>query len=386
MKRVLPANPISRRSVLKAAAALPGAALSQSAPASAASLNWTRPQAARWREERGWLVGCNFIPSTAVNQLEMWQADTFDGPTIDRELGWAADLGFTSVRLFLHDLLWSEPKAFLARLDQFLGIAQRHGIGALLVLFDGVWHPEPKAGRQAPPRPHLHNPGWLQSPGARILASAKRQKQLEGYVRGVIERFRDDDRIHGWDLFNEPDNLNKKSYPHLELKDKEARAMQLLRRTFAWARAERPRQPLTAGVWNGNWKSNATLRPLQRLMLDQSDVISFHSYDAPERLEEKIAELSRYGRPLLCTEFMARPQKSTFDPSLEILARHGVGAYGWGFVSGKTQTIYPWDSWTQTYTKAPEVWFHDIFDASGKPHDPAEVAYIKRITGRRSPG
>ena len=74
---------------------------------------WAKERARRWYDETGWLLGCNFVPSTAGNQLEMWQADTWDAATIDRELGWAERLGMNSVRVFLHDLLWScEGQAF----------------------------------------------------------------------------------------------------------------------------------------------------------------------------------------------------------------------------------------------------------------------------------
>src|SRR4029077_2592941 len=45
---------------------------------------WTKERARAWADSTGWLVGSNFIPSTAINQLEMWQAATFDPRTIDR--------------------------------------------------------------------------------------------------------------------------------------------------------------------------------------------------------------------------------------------------------------------------------------------------------------
>ena len=81
-----------------------------------------------------WLVGGNFTPSTAINQLEMWQAETWDPKTIDRELGWAHELGFTSMRVFLHDIVWKQnPKAFLNRMDEFLDIADKHDIGVMFV-------------------------------------------------------------------------------------------------------------------------------------------------------------------------------------------------------------------------------------------------------------
>ncbi|HEX5915975.1 MAG TPA: hypothetical protein VFY54_22950, partial [Rubrobacter sp.] len=131
----------------------------------------------------------------------MWQADTFDPETIDRELGWAADLGFNSMRVFLHDLLWADSEALLGRVEQFLEVAESHDIGAVLVLFDGVWDPKPKPGKQREPRPHVHNSRWVQSPGAEILGDPGRHDELEPYVSGVIERFRSDARIHAWDLF-----------------------------------------------------------------------------------------------------------------------------------------------------------------------------------------
>src|SRR5881398_2588705 len=143
---------------------------------------WSADQANVWYAKQPWLVGCNFSPSTAINQLEMWQADTFDLKTIDRELGWAEGLGFNSVRVFLHDLAWRQDKeGFLKRMDQFLDAANKHHIGVDFVLFDSVWDPHPKAGKQREPRPGVHNSGWVQSPGADDLVNRDRHKVLEAY-------------------------------------------------------------------------------------------------------------------------------------------------------------------------------------------------------------
>src|SRR5690348_17406411 len=125
---------------------------------------WPMDKANDWSKQAGWLVGCNYIPSTAINQLEMWQADTFDPKTIDRELGWAQQLGFTSIRVFLHNLLWQQDSdGFLNRMDQFLAIADKHHIKVVFVLFDSCWNPDPKLGRQPAPRLFVHNSGWVQS-------------------------------------------------------------------------------------------------------------------------------------------------------------------------------------------------------------------------------
>jgi hypothetical protein len=348
---------------------------------------WTPEQARDWQARRPWLAGCNFSPSTAINQLEMWQADTFDPATIDRELGWARELGFTSVRVFLHDLLWSQDSAgFVRRLEQFLDLAEKHRLGVMLVLFDSVWDPAPKLGRQRDPQPHRHNSGWVQGPGVAVLQDPARVAALRPYVVELISHFRDDQRIHAWDLVNEPDNMNRSSYLQHEPPNKAELALRLLELSFDWAREARPTQPLTAGVWIGNWPDPQKLSPTERACLEKSDVISFHCYGNLEELKRCVDHLRRYERPILCTEFMARPQGSTFDPHLGYLREQRVGAYCWGFVAGKTQTIYPWDSWTKPYTAEPRVWFHDIFRQDGSPFDPREVQYIRRVTGAaRSP-
>jgi len=357
----------------------PALALAEDVPA-----RWSQEKANQWLNERGWLVGCNFLPSNAINQLEMWQADTFDPATLDRELGWAESLGFNSVRVFLHDLLWQQdPEGFCRRIDQFLSIADKHHIGVMLVLFDSCWDPAPKLGKQRPPAPGVHNSGWVQSPGAAVLADPARHDALRAYVVGVVGRFRDDRRIQVWDVWNEPNNTNGSSYGSQEPRDKPGLVRPLLTKTFAWARSANPTQPLTSGVWEGNWPSDEKLRPMERIQIDNSDVISFHNYGKLDGLKQCVTNLRRYNRPILCTEYMARPAGSTFDPHLGYFKAERVAAYNWGFVAGKSQTNYPWDSWKQKYTAEPPVWFHDIFRPDGTLYIPAEGDYIRSVTGKK---
>ncbi len=343
---------------------------------------WPIEKADAWQTQHPGLVGCNFTPSSAINQLEMWQADTFDTKMIDRELGWAQSIGFNSVRVFLHDLLWQQDeKGFLDRMDQFLSIAHRHHIGVIFVLFDSCWNPDPKLGKQPEPRPFVHNSGWVQSPGREMLRHPERFAELKPYVQGVIGHFKDDPRIDMWDLFNEPDNNNDPAYIKLEAGNKRDMTMILLQQSFEWAREMNPSQPLTSAVWLGPWADPNKLNSTERVQLQNSDVISFHNYDKLEMLKQCVQNLRRYHRPTVCTEYMARPVGSTFDPNLKYLHDQNVGAYNWGFVSGKTQTIFPWDSWTKSYTSEPPLWFHDIFRTDGTPYDAKEVEYIKSVTG-----
>jgi len=351
---------------------------------------WSEAQANAWREKTGWLVGSNFAPAYAINQLEMWQADTFDLAAIDRELGWAESLGFNSMRVFLHHLLWEQDSAgFLNRMDQFLAVAEKHKIGIMFVLFDSVWDPNPKLGKQRAPQPGLHNSGWVQSPGANDLLDANRHGLLEAYVKGVVARFKDDHRVQVWDLWNEPDNMNDNSYGHKKLKlepeagRKHEATLALLKKTFGWAREAQASQPLTSGPWiHFRIMDPSKLIPIERLQLEESDVITFHSYGKVDEVKQWVSALKKYGRPILCTEYMARPTGSTFDPVLKYLKDEGIGAYNWGFVAGKSNTIYPWDSWQKAYDGEPPVWFHDIFRTDGTPYRPEEVEYIRRVTGR----
>lgn len=347
---------------------------------------WTPRQANDWYDGQPWLVGANYAPAYAINQLEFWQAETFDPEAIDRELKWAHDLGFTSIRVYLHHLLWEQDReGFLKRMDRFLTIADKHGIGVMFVLFDSVWDPHPKLGKQRDPQKGLHNSGWVQSPGADDLQNPERHQLLEDYVRGVVTAFKDDQRVQVWDLWNEPDNTNGNSYGKNKLNqeppNKVELVLPLLEQSFNWARECDPSQPLTSGVWIGNWSDPEKLSPTERVQLEQSDVISFHSYDPPENVRKCVENLQRYNRPILCTEFMARPRGSTFDPILDDFKEQRVGAYCWGFVAGKSNTIYPWDSWQKPYDNEPPVWFHDILRKDGTPYIQEEVDYIRTVTG-----
>ena len=346
---------------------------------------WPEKKAADWYAKQPWLVGSNYIPATAINELEMWQAETFDPKRIDTELGWAENLGMNTMRVFLHDLLWQkDPSGFRKRIDAFLKISSRHKIRPMFVLFDSCWDPFPKLGQQHAPKPGVHNSGWVQSPGAAALKDPAQYGRLEAYVKGVVGRFAKDQRILAWDIWNEPDNTNDSSYGKLEPTDKVNLVKGLLPKAFAWARAAGATQPLTSGVWKGDWSLADKLEPVARIQLDQSDVISFHSYDPPEEFEKRVEWLEDLRRPILCTEYMARGNGSTFQGTLPIAKRHHAAAYNWGLVQGKTQTNLPWDSWAKPYMdREPAIWFHEVFYTDGKPYRPEEVEFIRRMTGKQ---
>jgi Cellulase (glycosyl hydrolase family 5) len=349
----------------------------------AARPRWTESEANTWYGRQAWPLGSNFIPASAINELEMWQADTYDPQEIDKELGWAQGAGMNTMRVFLHDLLWEQDAGgFKQRLDTFLGIAEKHHIHPVFVLFDSCWDPFPKLGPQHPPVPGVHNSGWLQSPGAKALQDSAHYPELKSYVVGVVGAFANDSRVLAWDLWNEPDNTNGGSYGSKEPQNKPELVLRLLPQVFEWARSVNPSQPLTSGLWHGDWSTTDRLSPMERVQLEQSDIISFHNYSWPEDFERHVEALESYKRPILCTEFMARPVGSTFDTILPIAKKHHVGAINWGLVAGKTQTYLPWDSWQRPYVvEKPTVWFHEVFHPDGTPYREREVEIMRELSG-----
>lgn len=344
---------------------------------------WTEEKAWQWQDEFGWRAGTNFNPSTAINQLEFWQEDSFDLETIERELAWSSELGMTLHRVYLHNLLWDQDSiGFLQRLDAYLQKADQFNIKTMFVLLDDVWHPVPKLGIQPDPIPHVHNSGWVQAPGAEILGDSLRHDELKNYIKGVVNHFANDKRVIAWDLYNEPDNVaTQPGRVDLEVKNKYSFSYALLKKTVKWAREVNPSQPLTMGLWKGevsHWGNLDSLRPLERFMIENSDIISFHAYEGdPEIVSKKIELLKGYNRPLVCTEYMARTNGSTFEKILPILKENQVGAINWGFVAGKSNTIYPWSSWNESFDSVPKTWFHDVYLPDKTPFSDKEIEFIK---------
>ena len=349
---------------------------------------WSPEKANAWYSQQAWLVGSNYIPTDAINELEMWQEQSFNPTQIDKELGWAEDIGMNTMRVFLHDLLWQEnPEGFKQRINRFLEIAARHHIKPLFVLFDSCWDPQPKLGVQHPPIPGVHNSGWVQSPGAAALKDPAQQARLKAYVSGVVGAFANDARILGWDVWNEPSNTNEGSYGKLEPANKQQLVEALLPKVFEWAREQHPSQPLTSGVWDIDFVHGRAMDHIQQIQVDNSDVISFHNYGWPEEFQKEVIFLQRYHRPIICTEYMARGAGSTFDTVLPVAKKYNVAAINWGFVAGKTQTYYPWDSWRHPYIlDQPTLWFHEVLHPDGRPYREAEVKLIRELTGRGKPG
>jgi hypothetical protein len=329
---------------------------------------WTKTEALKWYSDQGWLRGCDFIPSTAINQLEMWQVESFDTATISRELGFAQNIGLNCMRVFLHHLAWQlDPEGFKKRMNQYLVIADSKKIKTIFVFFDDCWNESYHAGTQPMPKPGIHNSGWLRDPGKLLYEDPALMSLLKSYVQDVLSAFRNDNRILLWDLYNEPGNSDYRN-----------KSMTLLKNVFLWSREIYPSQPLSAGVWNKD------LADLNQFQLAASDVITYHNYEPEKAHLEAIDSLRKYGRPLICTEYMARLRNSTFFNIMPMLKKEKIGAINWGLVSGKTNTKYAWDTPIPDGSE-PRIWFHDIFRPDGSPYSQQEVEYIRTLTATTPP-
>ena len=344
---------------------------------------WTKNQAREWYSKQPWLVGCNFLPSTAINQLEMFQSETFDPDTLKREIGWAKELGFNTLRVYLHDLLWEDNSTSLCRcINDFLDICNQNKIRPILVLFDDCHRDNPAIGAQPLPVAGVHNSGWKQSPGKKMVdavnqdvATRKEINHLKDFVQGVMDYFSEDDRILMWDIYNEPGQFGKGE-----------NSLKLLKLVWKWAHETRPSQPLTSCL------DGSVGKKIIALNLKNSDVISFHIYEG-NKIESTIKKYLKLDRPIFCTEYMARELGSTFQYSLPIFKKYFIPCYSWGLVAGKSQTHFNWASILNLKKfleekkfvsprdpiPEPKIWFHDILRVDGSAYDEAEVKFIKSI-------
>jgi hypothetical protein len=354
---------LSLLATLSASAILPARAAQDSATV---CQRWTPEQAWAWYRQRPWIVGFNYVPSTAANTTEFWSVETFDATTIDRELGWGSELGFNSCRVFVQYLVWkSDPAGLKQRLDKFLAVADRHTLTTTLVLFDDCAfgdppQTEPYLGNQRDPIPGMILPSWTPSAGLKAVTNNAAKPDLERYIKDIVGTFGQDKRVLLWDVYNEPGNSGMGN-----------RSLPLVEAAFSWARVMKPSQPLTMGLWGAPAE-------ISQRQLELSDIISFHFYGDYEGLRGQIARYKKQLRPIINTEWMARLQGSKWATDLALFKQEAVGCYSWGLVNGRTQCQFAW--YHKRGTVEPNVWFHDLFHQDGTPYDPAEHDTIRRTT------
>jgi hypothetical protein len=324
---------------------------------------WSQEKAWRWYKDLGPIRGCNYLPRTAVNMTEMWQKETFDPKIIDQELSWAEKAGYNSVRVFLQYLVWQDdPNGLRKRIDDFLTITDKHNIRTMLILFCDCSFAgkEPYLGKQDDPVAGVHNSQWVPSPGLKRVTDRSIWPDLKKYVKDIVGSFRNDRRVLIWDLYNEPGNsgMGNKSLPLVEA-------------AFKWARSTNPSQPITVGAWT-DFDGRTSIR-----LMELSDIVSFHGYDSPGGLRDKIGTCNKFSRPVICTECLRRQVGNTFEAFLPIFSENRIGWYNWGLVAGRTQTYMHWGS--KKGDPMPKIWQHDIFHPDGRPYNRTEIELIQNF-------
>lgn len=352
---------------------------------------WSVADAASWQKKYGWLCGFNYLPASSVNWTEMWQAETFDPTQITKELKWASDAGYNSLRTNLPYIIWQNDRdGLIHRINQFLDICQNNHISVMLTLMDdcGFSGDHPYLGPQKSPRENIHNSQAAASPGRNLVINKQEWHGIKEYICDIVETFKNDDRIAIWDLYNEPSNraifadIGEQIEFDSMLDDY---SYALMEKAFEWVREIHPIQPLTVGAWHINKDDdtgafNIFNHKVDKLALELSDVISYHAYVPYEVMEKIIIDLKKYNRPILCTEWLARHAGSLLLEQLPMLKEQNIGCYQWGLVNGRTQTHLPWPPLQKAMKDYQKIWFHDVMHGDGRFYDDKEAELLKKLT------
>ncbi|MGR5362337.1 cellulase family glycosylhydrolase [Vibrio mediterranei] len=349
---------------------------------------WSEEKAWQWQETHGWLRGFNYLPRTAVNWTEMWQANTFDPEIMEQELEWAASVGYNTLRTNLPFIVWQVDREGLhQRIDRFLDICERNKIKVMMTPMDdcGFSGDHPYLGEQKLPVPELHNSQAAASPGRNVVMDKSQWGEVEAYIRDIISTYHTDERIVIWDLYNEPTNrmIFTTSGELAFDEEMERYSHELMEKAFQWAREEQPVQPLTVGAWHAPSILDLSLplyeHPTDRKAMELSDIITFHAYLPLEQFKQAVEIVKQHNRPMMCTEWLARHAESHLLEQLPVFQAEQIGCYQWGLVKGKTQTHLPWPEIKRSDENYAQRWFHDLLNDDGTPYDPKEVHLIQSL-------
>lgn len=331
-------------------------------------VRWSKDKAEEWYKNQGFLCGVNYIPSNAINYTAMWDPTGFSPKLIDKELALAQSIGLNCVRVVLQYVVYEKtPKEFMRNFETFLKICSKHNIKVMPIFFDdcafGI-SKDPVAGKQVEPLIGWYAWGWSPSPGHTMVIDPQHHPKLEKYVKHILTTYKNDKRILLWDLYNEPSNTSIEQY-----------SMPLLKKVFAWAREVNPTQPIST-CW---WYEDRT--QVNNYGLEHSDIITFHCYRTLLGTDTVIKNLKTDGRPVICTEWMHRPEGSLITELLPYFKEKNMGNFFWGLVNGKTQTHLPW-SHRPEMPEYTGLWQHDIFKKDFTPYKNEEIELIKKIMSK----
>lgn len=372
------------------------AAVAMSLAAGAARTEpWTKERAWAWYNKQPWIRGCNYMPASCANRVDQWQELGSEERFAEmaRELALAESIGFNTLRIIVElqgfGVWLEEHDGFMARFERCLSLMAKHKMRAIVVLGNDCMRPKqiwklPKPGPQ-PCDIGYHGGRKLSQHGAfpgqmghSQVDDPELKPKFFAMCRELLEKYRTDDRILFWNLWNEPGNARRGEA-----------SVEPLKELFQLAWEIDPVQPLSADVWAGDYGvSSKSKNQAQYWAGRLSDIISYHCYGDYERQVRVIRHLRHfYDRPLVNTEWLARIKHNDVFSAYPLYYLENVGCTCWGFVAGKYQTYEPWESmWRALEKDTPESrtwdmtkWFHDLYRPSLRPYDPKEIELIKRF-------
>lgn len=352
-------------------------------------MQWTKEKAWAWYNARPWLRGCNYMSADCANRVDQWQEYGFEErfETTRKELALMQQTGFNTVRLILEYIVWEqEHDGFMERFERYIELCHSFGISCMITLANDCMQPKSELWR--PPYLGEQSYAWgyhggriksqhgvLTEPSPHVYLDDP--KTREGYfemVKEIVTKYKDDERICMWDVYNEPGNARRQhvTMPNLE-------------RIFAICRRIDPSQPLTCAVWSMSPDPAKPLNAVEQYALDHSDIVSYHCYKNFNDHVQILSRLKKLGRPIVNTEWLARIYHNDVFDVFPLFFLEKIGCYNWGFVAGKYQTYEPWESTWVKYENQTETdvdftkWFHDLYRPNHRPYDPKEIAVIRRF-------
>lgn len=349
---------------------------------------WSKERAWEWYNARPWIRGCNYMSADCANRIDQWQELGFEERlvTTEEEFKLTQELGYNSIRIILEFIVWDEQRdGFMERFERYISLATKYGISCMVVLANDCMRPKSfevnkigkqkvdlgyHGGRKTSQHGHHDEMGW------HVLDDPSTAPRYFEMVREIVAKYRDDERIIIWNVYNEVGNSkrDKVTLPNLK-------------RMFEIIREIEPIQPLTAEAWRLDTQDIADLSHVEQYALNNSDIVSFHSYSHYMNIVQIIHTLKNLGRPILCTEWLARGMGNNVQELFPLFFLEKIGCYNWGFVAGKYQTYEPWNGIWEQYEKNPNLnfdftkWLHDLYRPNHRPYNPKEIELIKHFCG-----
>ena len=348
---------------------------------------WSKERAWEWYNSRPWIRGCNYLPANCVNRIEMWQEYNSDKvfETMEEEFKLIQSIGYNSIRVIIEFLVWDkEHDGYMERFERFLTLANKYGISVMLVLANDCMRPKgyevDKLGEQPCDWGYhggrkMSQHGIFNAMGHHYLDEPETAPRFFAMIREFVEKYKNDERINIWNVYNEVGNSNRREV-----------TLPNLKKIFEICREIDPIQPLTcetASYYGGDFFETCEVEKYGVL---NSDIISFHNYGSYESNIRTIKNLKKFGRPLINSEWLARCLNNNVEELFPLYYLEKVGCYNWGLVGGKAQYYEPWNSTWENYEKNPDLkwdftkWFHDLFRLNHRPYNPKEIEIIKKYS------